>query len=484
MAGIAQPHRNRGDRCRCGTLTRTLSRVQPVLTPAQMRHVDQNSGVGVDVLIGRAAYAVAHAARLLMDGTYGRRVVVVAGKGNNGTDGRVAAELLEQRGCRVTVFDSERTPIVLPACDLVIDAAFGTGFRGEYSAPHTSAPVLAVDIPSGVDALTGDECGRVMPADATVTFGALKPGLVMQPGRGLAGEIHVVDIGLDIARASDIDPRLLAVVEADDASEWIPRRAPGAHKWNTGVRAIAGSKGMPGAARLACAAAYRAGAGIVHLSGIGLAADHEAPTEVVYRTLPDGGWVEPALGDIGRFSAVLIGPGIGRGDELVGDFIDFVTRCPLPIVIDGDGLQLLGASRDGRQGDAASVIARRTAPTILTPHDGEFSSLVGHEPGVDRISEVREAARILGAIVLLKGPTTVVADPAGDALLIDAGDERLATAGSGDVLTGVIAAYLARGAEPLHAAAAGAFTHARSLSMLPDDGIVASDLIAGLGHRD
>ena len=449
-----------------------------------MRHVDQNSGVDFDVLIGRAAYAVAHAARLLMDGTYGRRVVVVAGKGNNGTDGRVAAELLEQRGCRVTVFDAERTPIVLPACDLVIDAAFGTGFRGEYSAPHTPAPVLAVDIPSGVDALTGDECGRVMPADATVTFGALKPGLVMQPGRDLAGEIHVVDIGLDISRAADVDPRLLAVVDADDVDEWVPRRASTAHKWNTAVRAIAGSKGMPGAARLACAAAYRAGAGIVHLSGIGLSADHEAPTEVVYRHLPDTGWVGPALADVERFAAVLIGPGIGRGDELVDDFIEFVARCPRPLVIDGDGLQLLGASRDGKQGDAASVIARRGAPTILTPHDGEFSSLVGHEPGRDRIVEVREAAQHLGAVILLKGSTTVVADPTGDALLVDAGDERLATAGSGDVLTGVIAAYLARGAHPLHAAAAGAFTHANALSFLPDDGVVASDLIAGLGHHD
>ncbi len=449
-----------------------------------MRHVDQNSGVDVDVLIGRAAYAVAHAARLLMDGTYGRRVVVVAGKGNNGADGRLAAELLEQRGCRVTVFDAERTPIVLPACDLVIDAAFGTGFRGEYSAPHTSVPVLAVDIPSGVDALTGDECGRAMPADATVTFGALKPGLVMQPGRGLAGEIHVVDIGLDIARAAEVDPRLLAVVDADDVVEWIPLRASTAHKWNSGVRAIAGSRGMPGAARLACAAAYRAGAGIVHLSGIGLAADHEAPTEVVYRHLPNPGWVAPALADVERFAAVLIGPGIGRGDELVEDFIEFVVRCPRPLVIDGDGLQLLGASRDGKQGDAASVIARRSASTILTPHDGEFSSLVGHEPGPDRITEVREAAQHLGAVVLLKGSTTVVADPTGDVLLVDVGDERLATAGSGDVLTGVVAAYLARGARPLHAAAAGAFTHATALSFLPHDGVVASDLIAGLGHRD
>ena len=465
-------------------MTRTLSRVQPVLTPAQMRHVDQNSGVSFDVLVARAGYAVAHAARLMMDGTYGRRVIVVAGKGNNGADGRVAAELLEQRGARVTVFDAERTPIVLPQCDLVIDAAYGTGFRGDYSAPHTTAPVLAVDIPSGIDASTGEEHGRVLPADATVSFGALKPGLVLQPGRRLAGEVHVLDIGLAIDRAVDVDSRLLGLVDADDVNDWIPRRTHSAHKWNAGVRAIAGSKGMPGAARLACAAAYRAGAGIVHLSGIGMSADHEAPTEVVYRALPDVRWATAALADIDRFAAVLIGPGIGRGDELVDEFIDFVVRCPRPIVIDGDGLQLLGTSRDGRHGDAAGVIARRPAPTVLTPHDGEFSSLVGHEPGSDRIAEVRDAAAHLGATVLLKGSATVIADPSGDALLVAAGDERLATAGSGDVLAGVIAAYLARGATPLHAAAAGAFTHAAALRGLPDDGIVASDLISGLGWHD
>ena len=458
--------------------------MQPVLTPAQMRHVDTNSSTPLDVLIDRAGYAVAHAARLMMDGTYGRRVVVVAGKGNNGADGRVAARILEQRGARVTVFDAERTPIVLPSCDLVIDAAFGTGFRGDYSAPHTNAPVLAVDIPSGVDATTGEEHGRAMPADATVTFGALKPGLVMQPGRGLAGKIHVVDIGLDIPAAADVDSRLLGVVGADDVAEWIPRRLATAHKWNSGVRAIAGSRGMPGAARLACGAAYRSGAGIVHLSGLGLTSDPEAPTEVVYRQLPETSWAGAALSDIDRFAAALVGPGIGRGDELVDDFIEFVVRCPRPLVIDGDGLQLLGASRDGRHGDATAIIARRRAATVLTPHDGEFSSLVGHEPSIDRISDTRSAAQRLGATVLLKGSTTVVADPSGDALLVDAGDERLATAGSGDVLAGIIAAFLARGADPLRAAGAGAFVHADALQVLPVDGVVASDLLAVLGHHD
>lgn len=458
--------------------------MQPVLTPEQMRHVDANSGVSFDVLVERAGHAVAHAARLLMGGTYGRRVVVVAGKGNNGADGRIAARRLEERGAHVVVFDAERAPMRLADCDLVIDAAYGTGFRGEYFAPTTRAPILAVDIPSGVDALTGVAHGSPPHATATVTFGALKPGLVLEPGRSIAGEVSVVDIGLDTQRAVDIDARTLAVVDQSDVVAWVPRRAASAHKWNTGVRAIAGSRGMLGAARLACAAAYRAGAGIVHLSCIGVAGDVDVPTEVVHRPFPSEGWARAGLADIERFAAAFIGPGIGRGDELVDEFIDFVVGCPCPLVIDGDGLQLLGASRDGRHGRAADVISRRRAATVLTPHDGEFSSLVGALPGADRITAVRTAAAELGAVVLLKGPTTVVADPSGDVLLVESGDERLATAGSGDVLTGIVAAHLARGAAPLRAAAAGAFVHASTLRDLPDEGVVASDLIAELHHHD
>ena len=458
--------------------------MQPVLTPEQMRHVDANSGVSFEVLVERAGHAVAHAARLLMGGTYGRRVVIVAGKGNNGADGRIAARRLEERGARVVVFDAERAPMLLADCDLVIDAAYGTGFRGSYTAPSTRAPILAVDIPSGVDPVTGAANGTPPRATATVTFGALKPGLVLEPGRSFAGEVSVVDIGLAVQRATDVDARILAVVEYDDVAAWVPRRHTAAHKWNAGVRAIAGSRGMLGAARLACAAAYRTGAGIVHLSCVGVPGDVDVPTEVVHRPLPGEGWARAALADIERFAAAFIGPGIGRGDELVDEFVEFVIGCPRPLVIDGDGLQLLGASRDGRHGRAADVIARRRAATVLTPHDGEFSSLVGAPPGPDRIAAARAAAVELGAVVLLKGPTTIVADPSGNTLLVESGDERLATAGSGDVLTGIVAAHLARGAEPLHAAAAGAFVHAATLRDLPDEGVVASDLVAELNHRE
>ena len=454
--------------------------MRPVLTPEQMRHVDANSGVPVDALIRRAGYAVAHAARVSMGGTYGKHVVVLAGKGNNGADGRVAAEFLEQGGARVTVFDAERAPMMMPSCDLLIDAAYGTGFRGEYNAPTVHAPVLAVDIPSGVDAFTGEARGRVLRADTTVTFGALKPGMLLQPGRDLAGEVVIAEIGLCIDKAGEVDGRVLAAVEHDDIRAWVPSRDVNDHKWKTGVRAITGSRGMLGAARLSAAAAYRAGAGIVHLSSHGVTAENMDPLEVVHRPLPDAGWGRAALVDIDRFGAAYIGPGLGRGDELIDDFVAFVEGCTVPVVIDGDGLHLLGASRDGVQSHAADLLEKRTAPTVLTPHDGEFSSLVGRPVGVDRIGDVREAAAMLGCVVLLKGSTTIIAQPNGDIYLMADGDQRLATAGSGDILTGTIAAFLARGAEPVLAAAAGAYVHANAARDLPEDGVIASDLLAGL----
>jgi NAD(P)H-hydrate epimerase len=457
--------------------------MRPVLTPEQMRHVDANSGTSFDTLVRRAGYAVAREASRLMGGAYGRKVVVLAGKGNNGADGRIAAEFLEERGAKVTVFDAQRAPILMPSCDLLIDAAYGTGFRGEYHAPTVHAPVLAVDIPSGIDATTGESHGTVLSATTTVTFGALKPGLLFEPGRSLAGRVVIEPIGLNIDTARDIDTRVLALVEEGDVDAWIPRRAPSAHKWKSGVRAIAGCRGMMGAARLSAAAAGRAGAGIVHASSLhspSQGVDDLEPIEVVHRSLPESGWGRAALADIERFAAAYIGPGLGRGDELFDDFRVFVEGCPVPLVIDGDGLHLLGASRDGVQNRAADVLARRRAPTILTPHDGEYSSLVGRPVSADRIGDVRQAAATLGCVVLLKGSTTVVADSTGDTYLMADGDERLATAGSGDVLTGIIAAFLARGARPVHAAAAAAFVHAHSIDGIEGDGVVAGDILARL----
>ena len=204
--------------------------MQPVVTPEEMAAVDAAAPETVEVLIGRAGAATARAAIELLGGTYGRHAVVVAGKGNNGNDGRSAADRLRRFGLRVTLVDAAAPPAELPQADLVIDAAYGTGFRGTYEAPDAGdAPVLAVDIPSGVNGLTGQVAGAPLAADRTITFGALKPGLLFHPGRSLVGGVEVADIGLDVSGAR------AGLVEAVDVAGWLPPRPPGAHKWQAAV---------------------------------------------------------------------------------------------------------------------------------------------------------------------------------------------------------------------------------------------------------
>jgi len=429
-----------------------------------MGAIDAAAPEPVEVLIGRAGGAVARAAVRMLGGTYGRRVVVIAGKGNNGNDGREAARRLRRRGVRVGVVDAADPPDPLPPADLVVDAAFGTGFRGEWSAPVTGSPVLAVDIPSAVDGLTGHVGGRPLCASRTVTFAALKPGLLLPPGAAYAGEIEVADIGLDVSAART------HVVEAHDVSAWRPHRGAAAHKWQSAVRVVAGSPGMTGAAHLVSAAAFRAGAGYVTLSSTEVEDDLRTPTEVVYRALPAAGWTDQVLADADRFAALAVGPGLGTGSDTRDGVRRLVAGWPGPVVVDGDGLTALGDS-------VADVTAGREVPAVLTPHDGEFARLAGSAPGDDRIGAVRALAAATGAVVLLKGPATVVADPGGAVLVSTAGDARLATAGTGDVLTGVVAAFLAGGAPPLQAAAGAAFLHGRAGAVGWRHGLVASDLL-------
>ncbi len=234
----------------------------PVLTVAEMAAVDERARATtpLEVLVGRAGTAVAVAAGALLGGTYGRRVTVVAGKGNNGADGRVAAGLLAGRGARTTVVEAESADALGPV-DLVIDAGYGTGFRGEYLAPRLApgTRVLAVDIPSGVRGDTGEACGSPLAAERTVTFAALKPGLLQWDGVRLSGAVQVADIGLDPG-----DPAV-GVVEDDDVAARVPPRRYGGNKWSAAVLVVAGSPGMTGAAALCARAAYRAGAGMVRL---------------------------------------------------------------------------------------------------------------------------------------------------------------------------------------------------------------------------
>src|SRR5262249_34206133 len=204
-----------------------------------MRAIDAAATEPVEILIDRAGAAVARAAIDMLGGTYGRRVVVIAGRGNNGADGRAAARRLARRGVRISVLDAADPGSRVPACDLVIDAAYGTGFHGAWQPPDPGgAPVLAVDIPSGVDGTTGAINSPVLTAERTVTFAALKPGLVFPPGRQAAGDVTVVDIGLDVSRATT------HVVGAADVAEWLPIRPPDSHKWRAALWLIAGSQGM------------------------------------------------------------------------------------------------------------------------------------------------------------------------------------------------------------------------------------------------
>ena len=436
----------------------------PVVTPEEMGAIDAASPESVEVLIGRAGSAVAHAAVRMLGGTYGRRVVVIAGKGNNGNDGRDAARRLRRRGVRVEVLDATELPDPLPAADLVVDAAFGTGFRGEWTAPPTGSPVLAVDIPSGVDGLSGVVGGRPLCATRTVTFAALKPGLLLSPGAAYAGDVEVADIGLDVGSAR------AHLVEAGDVAAWLPHRGAAAHKWQSAVRVVAGSPGMTGAAHLVAAASFRAGAGYVALSSPGIDDDPTAPTEVVGRALPIADWADRVLADADRFAALAVGPGLGTGTDIRAAVRALVAGWPGPVVVDGDGLTALGDT-------VAEVTSGRAVPAVLTPHEGEFARLTGAPTGADRLAAVRVLAAATGAVVALKGPATIVADPDGAVLVTTTGDARLATAGTGDVLTGVVAAFLAGGASPLQAAAGAAFLHGRAGAVGWRHGLVASDLL-------
>lgn len=454
----------------------------PIVTPEEMRSIDADAAEPVEELIARAGAALARHAITMLGGTYGRRVVVLAGPGNNGNDGRDAARRLQRRGVRVRVIDTDRSagpsPEDLPDCDLVIDAAYGTGLKGPYTAPivPAGASVLAVDIPSGIDGWSGGSTGgRVMPADETITFAALKPGLLFGEGRRASGRITVADIGLDVDRSS------AHLVGAAAVAGWIPPRHDEAHKWNSAVCLVAGGPGMGGAAALTARAALRTGAGYVRLATPGQVVA-QLPVEVVTRTLLAPRWDAEVIEDLARFRSLVIGNGLGTGadtaDSILG-VLEATGRLALPTVVDADALTALASMLAAHpDGDPGALLG---AHLVLTPHDGEFARLFaaatgGDVPGDDRIAATRALARRTGSVVLRKGPTTIVASPDGAVLISNSGDRRLASAGTGDVLAGIIGALLAIGTDPLHAAAAGAFIHGRAGALGWHEGSVAGDL--------
>jgi ADP-dependent NAD(P)H-hydrate dehydratase / NAD(P)H-hydrate epimerase len=448
--------------------------VRAVLTRDEMRAADAAAleTVSHDALVARAGTAVAHAALRLLGGAYGRRAVVVAGKGSNGADGRVAASVLGRRGARVHVLDAADLAggAALPPCDLVIDAAYGTGFRGSYDAPDVpaGARVLAIDIPSGVDADSGAAPGDAVRADDTVTFAALKPGLLQDEGPTRSGRVQVADIGIGFPV-----PGALLLEDADVAA-LLPAGARQVNKWTHAVGIAAGSAGMEGAAVLSTRGAMAAGAGMIRLGPPG---DPAAawPTEAVRMHLPAEGWAGPFLEGIAKCKAAVVGPGLGTSAAVAEEIRSVIAGAPVPLVIDADALTALGDA-----GAARTLLDKRSAPSILTPHDGEYARIAGDPPGPDRLAAARRLAAATGAIVLLKGPLTAVAAPdasvAPDVLLSGAGVPALATAGSGDVLSGIIGAFCARGVPAHEAAALGAHVHGRAASLGPAQGLVAGDL--------
>ena len=430
----------------------------PLYTADEMRAAEQ--GHDVDAMMERAGRAVADA--VLRRYPDARRIGAVCGKGANGGDGRIALRLLAEAG-REPVEDVE-------GADVLIDALFGTGFHG---APRgdaaelisrlnaADAPVVAVDLPSGVDASTGEVAGAVVDADVTVTMHAPKLGLAIAPGRFHAGEVEIADIGID---AGDTRHRL--VTEA--ILELVPRKGPGATKYSSGsVLVVGGSPGMSGALCLAAEAAFRADAGYVAV------ATHEESLPVVETRLLEA--VKAPLGDVDRLvrraSAVAVGPGLGRGDEERALVRRLLGELELPVVVDADALFELEP-------------AEWPASRVLTPHAGELGRLLGKESGwVDahRLEAVQAAVDRFRCVVLLKGADTLVAAPDEGVLVSATGGPALATAGTGDVLTGVVAAFLAKGVEARLAAAAAAFVHGHAAQLVPHErGVIASDVVAML----
>jgi NAD(P)H-hydrate epimerase len=399
-----------------------------------------------------------------------RRFAVVCGGGSNGGDGRVAARILRDAGREAVETDEPE------GYDVVVDAMFGTGFQGEPRPEAAAliarinaagAPVVAVDIPSGVDASTGEVAGAAVDAALTVTFHGLKVGTVVGPGRFLAGRVVVADIGLD--HGPTVVRRATGAI-----LDLVPRRGARDSKHTAGrVLVVGGSRGMSGAVCLAAEAAFRADAGYVTVA----VPDDVLPVvesrllEPVKVGFSPEDAVATILGAAERADSVALGPGLGRGPAVALLVRELLERLERPTVVDADALFGLEP-------------VECAAPTVLTPHAGELARLLGESTSwVDahRLEAVRRCADRYRAVVLLKGADTIVVGPGGNPIVADAGPPSLATAGTGDVLTGAIAAFLAKGLDAETAAAAGAIAHGRAAALVePRAGLIASDVVAGL----
>jgi ADP-dependent NAD(P)H-hydrate dehydratase / NAD(P)H-hydrate epimerase len=495
---------------------RTLSRlglalpawITPLPDAAQQRALDawaiEQHRIPSETLMERAGSALAHVCAEVVPAG---RIVIVCGRGNNGGDGHVAARVLGQQRREVIVVDvsADDAPALDAALDGaagVVDALLGTGFAGAprepvsgaiaaINAARAAAPgmrVIACDMPSGVNGSTGEINAEAVRADVTVTFHAAKPGLWIAPGKQHSGEVHVIDIGIP-ADGQPVTPSI-GLIGADVRFE-IPGRDAGSTKFSSGsVLVVGGSRGLVGAPTLAAMAAARAGAGYVTVAVPASVAPIIAAKllEVMTVELPDDPETGPKRGSsrlavdrATRSQALVLGPGIGRLPAAQKFARDVAVHAKLPLVLDADGLNA-HAEEGGLE-----QLARRSAPTVLTPHAGELGRLLdlpSTEIEAHRLEHVRAAAERAQAIVVLKGDDTLIAEPGGRVAISPGGAPALATAGTGDVLAGVTGAFLAKGVDPFTAVCAAVSTHLAAGVIAGEqigvDGVIASDVIAAL----
>ena len=479
----------------------------------------QELGIPGGVLMERAGVEMARVIESRFGPLEGRRILVVAGGGNNGGDGFVIARELHVAGAEVSVFptkdDYQGDPKVnldtlrnlnvhlvrpdafeeeLRVADLVVDALLGTGFQGEVREDVAglieeinagAAPVVAVDVPSGVNGSTGEVAGAAVEANLTLCAHAAKLGCVVSPGRDHAGEVEVVEIG--VPPEADVEPAA-TWTDASSLKGVVPRRAGAAHKYSAGsLLVVAGSAEAPGAAVMVGTGAQRAGCGIIFV----VTAESDAPLvdvqliEALVSGAPEDGSgnmgadaLESILEHAEGASAIVVGPAMGVGEDGRKIVEGILDGADVPVVLDADAISNLAEA-------GIETLARRSAPTVITPHPGEFGRLLGESPKevqARRLHFARRAAKETGCCVLLKGADTLVAQ--GERVAVNSsGNPALATAGTGDVLSGVIGALLSRGTDAHDAARAGAWAHGRAAELWlqengwPPESMAATDIL-------
>ncbi|MGC9220094.1 MAG: NAD(P)H-hydrate dehydratase [Solirubrobacteraceae bacterium] len=463
----------------------------------------EKRGISGEVLMEHAGTGLAHAvAELAPEG----RVEVVCGRGNNGGDGLVAARVLTELGREVHVTrlpdDGPVNARQFAGAAVIIDAMLGTGFSGVPREPIAGAIaainrasagprgplVVACDVPSGVNGSNGVVGSEAVLANLTVTFNGAKPGLWISPGKRYAGAVRVIDIGIP-TDGRPVTPAV-GLIHPEVLRE-VPRRHAGSTKFTAGsVLVVGGSRGLTGAPVLAAMAAARAGAGYVTVAAPASVAPAISAKllEVMTLEVPDDPETGPSRGGsrlvverAQRVQAVVLGPGIGRLAAAAKFARDVATHLNRPLVLDADGLNAHA------QRGAAQQLAERGATTVLTPHAGELANLLeitSAEVDAHRLAYASDAARRFQAIVVLKGDDTLVAEPDGRVAVSPGGAPALATAGTGDVLSGVIAAMLAKGVEPFTAVCAAVTLHLHAGIVAAEDvgaeGVLAGDVVAAL----